>query len=320
MNAPRVSVAVSTFRRAARLPGLVEALERQTLPRTDFEVIIADNASPDNTQEVLAEVSARSSLNLRVVKTEVNHGPGIARNLAWRSSEAPVIAFTDDDCLPASRWLEAGLDRLATSSVGIVQGRTLPDLNALVERWAVTQKIENFTNRYETCNIFYRTEVLRDVGGFDEGLPSLGDNPPWGEDTILGWTARRMGVEAAFDPDAIVYHAVAYPGARYYRRWASQHGGWATLIKRFPEMRDEVLWLHLFTKRRHAALLGAAVGIATGFLWPPAFALAAPYAWHQRPRSLNKEELLDHLLGTAFDAAVVTGLVKGSIRERTLVL
>jgi glycosyltransferase involved in cell wall biosynthesis len=299
---------------------LIEALERQTLPRDEFNVVIANNASPDDTASVLAELTERSPLDLRVVRTEVNRGPGPARNLAWRASDAPVVAFTDDDCLPAPGWLEAGLARLASSDAGIVQGRTLPDPKAAIERWAVTQRIESFTHRYETCNIFYRMSVLTEAGGFDEGLPALGDNPPWGEDTILGWTARRMGVEAVFEPEAVVYHAVAYPGAPYYRRWASQHGGWATMIKRFPEMREELLWMRVFTKRRHAALLGAAAGVAAGVFWPPAFALTIPYLWHQRPHSLHKEELLDHVLGTAFDAAVVAGLVKGSVRERTIVL
>jgi glycosyltransferase involved in cell wall biosynthesis len=317
---PKVSVAVSTYRRAALLPRLIEALEKQTLPLDEFDVVIANNASPDDTEAVLARLVEQSPLQLRVVRTEINHGPGPARNLAWRASTAPVIAFTDDDCLPAPGWLEAGLARLESSQAGIVQGRTLPDPNATLERWAVTQRIEEFSQLYETCNIFYRTSVLEDAGGFDESLPSLGENPPWGEDTILGWTARRMGVEAVFEPDAIVYHSVGYPGATYYRRWASQHGGWATMIKRFPEMREEVLWMRVFTKRRHAALLGAAAGIAAGVFWPPAFALVLPYAWHQRPRSLNREELLDHLLGTAFDAAVVAGLVRGSVKERTIVL
>jgi glycosyltransferase involved in cell wall biosynthesis len=316
----KVSVVISTFQRASRLPALIAALEGQTLPYEDFDVIIADNASPDETPKVLAELVRTSRINLRAVRRAVNRGPGPARNLAWRLSEAPVIAFTDDDCLPTPTWLEAGLERLANSSVGIVQGCTLPDPTTAIERWAVTQRIERFTYRYETCNIFYRTEVLREVGGFDEGLPALGPNPPWGEDTVLGWTARRMGVGSTFEPHAVVHHAVVYPGAGYYRRWASQHGGWATLVKRFPEMREEVLWLHLFTKRRHAALIGAFAGLAAGALWPPAFALVIPYAWHQRPRSFQKEELVDHLLGTAFDAAVLAGLLRGSVRERTIVL
>jgi glycosyltransferase involved in cell wall biosynthesis len=311
---PKVSVVVATFNRAARVPELIAALEAQTLPHEEFDVIVVDDASSDETADVLAGLAANARINLRVIRCERNRGPAVARNLGWRRSAAPVIAFTDDDCRPTPRWLEAALERLGRDPAGILQGRTVPDPGKPLERWAKTVQIESFSNRYETCNVFYRTEVLREVGGFDEDMPFFG------EDTVLGWTARRLGVGSAFESEAVVHHAITYPGARYYRQWASQHGNWATLIRRFPEMRGEVLWLHLFTKRRHAALLGAVAGLAAGGFWTPAFALVLPYAWVQRPRSMHRDEFVDHLLGTAFDSAVVAGLLRGSVRERTLVL
>jgi glycosyltransferase involved in cell wall biosynthesis len=277
-------------------------------------VIVVDDCSPDDTKAVLAELAKTTSLNLRVARNDRNRGPGPARNVGWRLSDAPVIAFTDDDCMPTPGWLEAGLDALERTSAGVVQGRTLPDPKTALGRWAVTQRIEEFSDLYETCNIFYRTEVLRMTGGFDEDVPFFG------EDTVLGWTARRRGVQSSFAPDALVHHAVIHPGVSHYRRWAAQHGNWAILVRRFPEMRREVLWMGLFTKRRHAALVGAAVGIAAGTVWRPAFALAIPYAMVLRPRSLHRDEIVDRLLGGIFDAAVVTGLLSGSIRERTLVL
>jgi glycosyltransferase involved in cell wall biosynthesis len=311
---PKLSVVVPTFERAERLPALIAALEAQTLSRDDFDVIVVDDASGDATPSVLEQLVATSPLQLRVLRNDHNRGPGSARNTGWRASDAPVIAFTDDDCMPAPRWLEAGLAELDRSPVGIVQGKTVPDPAVDLGRWAVTQTIESFTDRYETCNIFYRADVLRLVGGFDEDMPFFG------EDTVLGWTARRIGISSSFAPDAVVHHAVVHPGLEYFRRWAMQHGNWAILVRRFPEMRREVLWLRLFTKRRHAALIAAAGGIAGGFFWRPAFALAIPYAMYLVPRKLRRDEVVDRLLGAAFDTAVVTGMLRGSARERTLVL
>jgi glycosyltransferase involved in cell wall biosynthesis len=309
----RVSVVVPTFERVGRLPPLIAALEAQTLHPDDFDVIVADDASQDGTPAVLKDLEARARVNLRVLRCERNGGPAAARNLAWRSSDAPVIAFTDDDCLPVPTWLEAGLAQIENSSVGIVQGRTIPDPATPPRRAATTQQLERFTDRYETCNIFYRTDVLRSAGGFDEAMQFFG------EDTVLGWTARRHGVPSAFAPDALVHHAVTYPGIRDQWRRHRKHGEIApTLVRRFPEMRRQVLWLGLFTKRRHAALLGAVVGAVAGTVWRPAFALAVPYAWYQRPRS--RHEIVDRILLTTFDAARVAGLVVGSVRERTPVL
>jgi glycosyltransferase involved in cell wall biosynthesis len=303
---------VSTYERSFRLPGLIAALEAQTLPPEDFEVIIADDGSSDETPAVLEKLAAKTRLDLRILRSERNRGAASARNSAWRASSAPVIAFTDDDCLPTPTWLEAGL--AAIGSADVVQGRTMPDPSVPLGSWAVTQRIEAFTDRYETCNIFYRIDVLRTVDGFDEDIQFFG------EDTIVGWKARRRGFIGSFAPDALVHHAVAHPGAPHYWRWALQHGNWAALVKRFPEMRREVLWLRLFTKKRHAGFIAAAVGVAAGTVWRPALALAIPYVWYRRPRSLTRAGLVDPLLNSAFDAAVVTGLAIGSVRNRRLVL
>jgi len=310
----RVSVVIPTYERAARLPGLVAALEAQSLPLRDFDVIVSDDGSRDDTQAVLADLAARTRLALHVVNNPTNRGPGRARNLAWRSSEAPIIAFTDDDCLPDPGWLEAGLARLENTSVGIVQGRTLPDPSAQIGHWAVTQRLERFSDRYETCNIFYRRAVLEEVGGFDEEIIFFG------EDAVPGWKARRLGITAEFAPDALVFHAVTHPGARYFLRWAMQHGNWATLVRRFPEMRREVLWGGVFVKRSHVGLISALVGLGVGIVWRPALLLCIPYMWHRRPRAFSRDAVLDQLLAGWFEVAVLVGLAAGSVRERTLIL
>lgn len=310
----KVSVVIPTFQRASRLPDLVAALEAQTLPSEQFDVLIADDGSADETPAVLAELASRARINLRVLRNERNRGPGAARNLAWRQSDAPILAFIDDDNVPAPHWLEAGLAAFSDEQVGVVQGRTLPDPSSPMGPFHVSQRIETFSGRYEACNIFYRRGVLQAVGGFDETIPFFG------EDTVPGWMARRIGIQVHFEPMALAHHAVTSRSLRWHVGWALQHANWALLIRRFPEMRREVLWLGLFTKRRHAALLAALAGVAAGTQWWPAYALAFPYLWKNRPASFRPRDLLDPLRGMGFDLAVLTGLVIGSVRERTLVL
>lgn len=315
----RVSVVVPTFNRAARLPGLVAALEAQTLPLEEFEVIVSDDGSGDETPAVLEDLRSRSRLDLRVVRMPANGGAGAARNLGWRAARGPVVAFTDDDCLPSRGWLEAGLAGLAGNSVGIVQGRTLPDPSA-DSQYGRTLKIEGFTQRYETCNIFYRTGVLRTVDGFDEGSVFRRRTPPFGEDTDVGWRARAQGVATEYVPDALVYHAVTQPTIPFKWRYALQCGNWATLVRRHPEMRKEMLSYRLFVTRAHLGFIAAVVGAAVAPFWLPALALAVPYVVHRRPRSLSREALTGPFWDTLFDAMNLTGLILGSVRERTLVL
>ena len=311
----RVSVVVPTYRRASGLPLLIEAFEKQTLPPETFEVIVVDDASPDETQAVLDDLVRRARITLRVVRNERNKGPGAARNAGWQVSDAPLVAFTDDDCIPSPGWLQAGLEAYEGSEAGIVQGRTLPDPAAPDEGWAKTLRIEKLSKFFESCNIFYAIDVLRATGGFDESI-----SVPFGEDTALGWEARRRGVEPRFAPEAVVYHSVTHPGARYWWKYAMMHRNFPMLVRRFPEMRRELLWLRLFIWRDRAVFDAALAGLVGGFLWPPAFVLVLPFVYQRVPRRMTRRELKAALSKVAMDPAILAGLLVGSVRERTLVL
>ncbi len=316
----RVAVIVPTYQRAARLPFIIAALEEQTFPREDVEVVICDDSSTDGSADVLQELAARSPLNIRIMRTERNSGPAVARNIAWRSTQVPILAFFDDDCRPAPNWLASGVAAFDQPDVGVVQGRTIPDPTSAVDasdpvRYrAATQRIYSLSKRYEACNIFYRRKVLEAVGGFDESIYFFG------EDTVPGWSARRLGAGDRFAPGALAYHEVARRGVRWYLRWGLLYRHWPMLIRRFPEMRREVLWGRVFLAPRHAALLAAYTGFAIAPFWPPALALAAPALSRYVPGTFKREFWLGGLVWAAFDTLVMASLIAGSVRYRTVIL
>lgn len=85
------------------------ALERQSLPRGRFEIIVVDNASPCGASAVETAIAGRALL---VVEHERGAGP--ARNRGVVEARHPLLAFIDSDCIPDDGWLEAGtaaLDR-----------------------------------------------------------------------------------------------------------------------------------------------------------------------------------------------------------------
>ena len=123
---PEVSVVFATHDRAERVAMLIESLRRQTIDRSRFEVIAVDDGSRDHTPRVLAEAAERGDLDLRVMRRETAEGPASARNQGWRGARAPLIAFTDDDCVASPGWLEAGLAALKAEPGCFVQGRTDP--------------------------------------------------------------------------------------------------------------------------------------------------------------------------------------------------
>ncbi|MGH2760722.1 MAG: glycosyltransferase family 2 protein, partial [Actinomycetota bacterium] len=159
---PSVSVVVSTYQRARALPGLIEALERQTHPID--EVVIVDNGSTDGTAETLVEIADTSSLNVRVVTLAANEGSSGGRNAGWRAAKGDVIGFTDDDCLPEPDWVIEGLSAMSDGVV-LVQGRTMPQRKVrALERGAGSPRPDGL---FPTCNVFYRRDVLGATGGFD---------------------------------------------------------------------------------------------------------------------------------------------------------
>ena len=63
----------------------------------------------------------------RVIRRERPGGPAAARNEGWRAAGAPLVAFTDDDCVATPVWLEEALRAAREEPGAIVQGRTEPD-------------------------------------------------------------------------------------------------------------------------------------------------------------------------------------------------
>ena len=311
MTAPPVTIAVVVKDRRDAMARCLDALDALQGP-AGREVVLIDNGSTDGTFALLEERAATAPVPTRVHR--VTGSIGRARNAALGDARAPVIAFTDSDCVPTPSWcaaLLAGIDEGAD----VVQGRTVPG-GPIERRWAATQHIERFTGLYEACNIAYRTDLLRAAGGFGEDIGFFG------EDTVAGWRVRRRGGTGAFAPEAVVAHDVTYPGPAWHLRRGFGYRNWNALVKTFPEMRDELLWHRVFLRRRSAATLLAVLGLGTAAVTrrPSGMLLALPLLWRHRPRRAGAAGIADAAAGLAFDGAVAAGLVTGSVRERTVVL
>ncbi|MEY2433572.1 MAG: hypothetical protein QOC92_3297 [Acidimicrobiaceae bacterium] len=325
---PTIAVVVSTYNRADRLPRLVAALEAQQ-GVDSFEVAIVDDCSTDDTWSVLQALAATSDLDLRIAQTPTNGGPARGRNVGWRMTSAPLVAFTDDDCAPAPMWLATLATALATADV--VQGCTQPDPVRAPGRgpFARTMIIEEQSGLFETCNIGYRRAVLEGLRGFDESFPL-----PFGEDVDLGWRALAAGSTVAWRPDALVVHDVAH--TTVVRDWIallkdSRRRRYAPLmVKRHPGLRAQ-LHHRWFLAPAHPPTVLALIGFGQLAArpgdprrWALATALAVPWIVHRslieplqgRPR--NYPVLLP--MGFVTDVAEVAAVAEGALRYRTMLL
>lgn len=309
------SVVVPTRDRAGRLRRLLDSLRAQTLGREVFEVIVVDDGSSDRTADVLEAERSRGGLELRVIRRDSSGGPASARNEGWRAARAPLVAFTDDDCVADPAWLEAGIRAAREHPGAIVQGRTEPDS----EEWkdfnpfAHTLNVPEPTPWFETCNVFYPRELLERHGGFDERFPSAA-----GEDGDLAWRAIEAGAGQTFADEALVHHAVLNVGPLGKLRIASRRSEAITALARHPGLRRRhlrrgILWDHhheLFLRALVALLLPRRLGLVR--LW-----LAAPYIKHLTDR--RSGPLLAPYLAL-LDAVEVLAVVRGGLRNRVLVL
>lgn len=105
----KISVVISTWRRAEILRNLLAALTKQTLSNSLFEVLVIDSHSGDATEEVVADFASNSSLNIHIVQCQVNSITS-KRNLGIDSATGKFIVFLDDDCIPDSDHLAEFLD------------------------------------------------------------------------------------------------------------------------------------------------------------------------------------------------------------------
>jgi GT2 family glycosyltransferase len=255
---------------------------------------------------------------VRVERHPESRGPAAARNTGWRAASGDVIAFTDDDCVPAPGWAAALVAAAARSPGAVVQGRVepLPGERDRLGPFARTLWVREAGPFFQTANIAYPRPLLERLGGFDEAYPA-----PAGEDTDLGWRAREAGAEVVFAAEALVWHAVHEPGWLGLVRDAPRWGSAVRLVKQHPALREH-FHHRVFWKPAHEALLLAAAGVL-GARRTRCLSLSAALPWllaHRREHP-SRESLLRALPAhLAVDAAETGAMAVGSARARTLFL
>ncbi len=310
-------MAVASHERPARLAALIAGLGAQTLDADAFEVVVVDDGSGSETAEVLAEARDRGELHLRVVRHETPRGPGAARNAAWRAGRAELVAFTDDDCVPAPEWLRALLAAVESSPGAVIQGRTDPDP---AERrsagvFSRTVCVERLGPHYETCNILYPRALLERLEGFDEGFGLA----PGGEDTDLAWRAIELGVATAFAPDARVHHAVQRLGPLGQLRVAARWTETVRIFAAHPQLRRQALVRGVFWNVWHYLLLRSALALLAPRSLRRLLLFRHAVELRRRARAEGAGAVVLPFL-LLHDLVELSAVLRGGLRYRTLVI
>ena len=204
LRTPFTSIIVPVYNNTQGLHALLRALERQTYPRSCYEVIVVNNNPEDDLAAICDEFSS-----VQVV-TEQKEGSYHARNTGIRASEGEILAFTDSDCIPDSDWLLNGVCALCEiQGAGMIAGHIdvtyqdpmQPTACELYDNICSFRQQE-FLEQGKfgvTANLFTSKTVMRVVGTFNPQLKSGGDCE-WGARVFL------HSFQQLYCPTAIIKH------------------------------------------------------------------------------------------------------------------
>ena len=201
----KATIQLCTYNRARVLERVLDACFEQTV--TDYEVVLVNDGSIDDTPAVIARAQSRATCPFTVV-SQPNGGLAKARNAGLARSTGERIILIDDDVLPLPNFVEEHLRSHARHPKAIVRGAaiTVDNLDDLPPPlWSLRDYSGNY---FWTTNVSVPLATLRSVGGFNETFAEYG----W-EDIDVGLRLRFAGVKAVFNRHALVYHYKPSPRA-----------------------------------------------------------------------------------------------------------
>lgn len=233
-----ISVIICTYNRADLLTDVLQTVCEQTLERSQYEVIVVDNNSSDDTAAVSHTFAVRYP-NVRYC-FEAQQGLSHARNRGWQEARGDYVAYIDDDCKVPEGWLAAAkavIERVAPDLFG---GPFFAFYNTPKPAWykdsygshtpyTQAQQLKKADDLYGG-NLFLRRDLFEQVGGFNPKLGMSGKKSGYGEETEL---LNRI---VAMMPQAIIYYE---PKLYLYHLVRSQKMTWRWIITaHFAQGRD----------------------------------------------------------------------------------
>jgi len=224
-NNPVISVVIPVKNNPLGLALLLGSLKRQTLSPQQFEVIVVDNGSIDQTKSVA------QLFPVRLVSCS-KPGSYAARNMGVKKSRGQHIAFIDSDCIAHPNWLKNGLKVLKQKQTSLVGGKIefifknstpsifeyLDSANKLNQRGYVSSGFA------ATANMFVKKDIFKKHGYFREDFLSGGDYE-------LGQRLTRAGEKLNYSSTAKVLHPARHSLRQIFKKTIRVSQGYKQLAR-----------------------------------------------------------------------------------------
>lgn len=213
------SVVLPTYNRFDALERTLHALEKQTLPKELFEIIVVDDGSSDTTHEVLNQFAEHTENRFSYAVLKENGGPAQARNVGLSMIRGSVVLIIGDDIEPDSLLLEKHFyfhKQHSGEKYAMLGHVSFPEelSSSTFMNWLEDDGRNYFFNYAElesgeeagpiffyTCNVSVKASLLNKSGWFDESFPYASH-----EDLELGYRLADKGMKLVYDPTARGYH------------------------------------------------------------------------------------------------------------------
>lgn len=254
----KLSVIIPTYNRGDVLSRAIEAIYNQTMNRRDYEVLVINDGSTDQTGEVVKKLRQNYPFHYHYQK---NSGPAVARNWGIKKAKGSIVILTQDDIIATPSFLAQHLsfhENFPQENIAVVGYTTWhPELGITpFMRWLehggpqfdydrLRGRLEVDFLAFYTSNLSLKRDFVLQNGLLDEDFYVPGSTAY--EDTEWGWRLSKKGLRILHNPEAKAYHFHSRDLKSVCQRRIHEGRIFHLLIKKHPEFRWKVKgesWWH----------------------------------------------------------------------------
>jgi glycosyltransferase involved in cell wall biosynthesis len=242
IKTPKVSVVIPTYNRGKSILNTLDSLTNQSF--SDFEVIIVNDGSTDNTRQILDNASVSYSFSIRIIN-QANQGRSGSRNTGFNAASSEIIISLDDDMRVSDKFVEAHYRHHSIYPDSILVGVQKEDQRLAktdiqkfltFSRLKWLEDLEILKQPFDKNNIYITAanfsipkKVFNLIGGFDIRLNSYVDYD-------LAMRATELNVPIYYNTNAFGWHDDFITCRSYINRKRVAHTNWAKLKEMKPEL------------------------------------------------------------------------------------
>lgn len=257
---PFISVIIPVRNRPVEISQCLSSLGELDYPADKKEIIVVDDASDDNTADIV------TGFPVKLIKNSVRMQASCSRNLAAKAAKGDILAFIDSDCTADPMWLKDLVTAFSDETNGAAGGKVDSwfDKKALDRYEKVSSSLNKGTRSKSSkeegaffylpaCNLLVKKKIFLELGGFKINMTV-------GEDVDFCWRLKDSGYEIEYRPAGVVFHKHRNKTSAFIARRFQYGTSEPLLQKKHPDRIKRMYYMPLTTLFWGIIFLGILTG------------------------------------------------------------